>query len=87
MPNHVHVVIEIWEKYSLAVVLHSWKSYTAHEANRLLHRSGSFWFREYHDRFIRDSEHLSDAVKYVENNPVTAGLAKTKEEWPWGSAL
>ncbi len=86
MPNHVHAIIEILAKYSLAEILHSWKSYSAHEANKILSRSGKFWFREYHDRFIRDSEHLANAVEYVENNPVKAGLAVKKEEWRWSSA-
>jgi len=86
MPNHVHTTVEIWEGWSLAGVLHSWKSYTAHEANKLLDRLGKFWFREYHDRFIRDENHLANAVTYVESNPVAAGLVKAKEEWKWSSA-
>ncbi len=86
MPNHVHVIVEVWEAFSLAQIAHSWKSYTAHEANKLLNRSGTFWFREYHDRFIRNDQHLADAVEYVESNPVKAGLAGTKAEWKWSSA-
>jgi REP element-mobilizing transposase RayT len=86
MPNHVHVVVEILEKYLLEEILHSWKSYSAHEANKLLGRCGSFWFREYHDRDIRNTNHLEDAIAYVENNPVKAGLTRTKEEWQWSSA-
>ena len=86
MPNHVHVILEIWGEWPLAGVLHSWKSFTAHEANKVLCRTGEFWFREYHDRFIRDEEHLADAVAYVENNPVIAGLVRTKGEWRWSSA-
>jgi putative transposase len=86
MPNHVHSIIEILEKHYLAEILHSWKSYSSHEANKILRRSGKFWFREYHDRFIRDSEHLASAVEYVENNPVSAGLVAKKEYWRWSSA-
>jgi len=86
MPNHVHILIEIWKDLSLDKILHSWKSYTAHEANRVLHRSGAFWFREYHDRYVRNDRHLADAVEYVENNPVKAGLIRKKEEWKWSSA-
>jgi REP element-mobilizing transposase RayT len=86
MPNHVHVIIETREEYPLADILHSWKSYSAHEANKLLRRSGIFWFREYHDRLIRDGEHLAAAIEYVENNPVKAGLVSAKEKWQWSSA-
>jgi REP element-mobilizing transposase RayT len=73
-------------KYTLSEILHAWKSYIAHKANKLLNRSGAFWFREYHDRFIRDPEHLAAAVKYVETNPVKARLVTKKEEWEWSSA-
>ena len=86
MPNHVHVLVEVSESWSLASVVQSWKSYTAHVANRILGRSGDFWLREYFDRFIRDERHLSRAVLYIERNPVKAGLIHAPEEWTWSSA-
>ncbi len=73
-------------KASLASIIHSWKSFTAHEANKLLGRKGEFWFREYYDRFIRDENHFDVCVNYIEENPVKAGLATVREEWPWSSA-
>lgn len=87
MPNHIHVLIETWEGWSLGDVVHAWKSFTAHAANRILGRSGDFWFREYFDRFIRDDRHFSRAVNYIENNPVKAGLVGRREEWRWSSAF
>lgn len=86
MPNHVHVLVELGEDWPLAGILQSWKSYTAHEANKILKRSGDFWFREYFDRFIRDDRHFRDVVNYIEQNPVKAGLVRTQEEWRWSSA-
>ena len=86
MPNHVHTIFEIHGKCSFDEIMHSWKSYTTHEANKILGRSGKFWFREYFDRFIRDSEHLASAIEYVENNPVKAGLVSRKEDWRWSSS-
>jgi REP element-mobilizing transposase RayT len=86
MPNHVHALIETRESFPLADVLHSWKSYTSHEANKLLQRHGEFWQREYLDRFVRNAEHYESVIAYIEENPVKAGLAKLKTEWPWSSA-
>jgi|GEM_PF-279174 len=82
MPNHVHVLIEGWDRWPLADIVQSWKSFTAKEANRLLNRTGIFWFREYHDRFIRDETHFANAVEYIHQNPVRAGLANSPQEWP-----
>jgi REP element-mobilizing transposase RayT len=83
MPNHVHVVFEPIGRHTLAAILHTWKSFTAHEANRVLGRSGPFWQREYFDHLIRDENSLQRIVKYVVENPRKAGL----RNWPWVSDL
>ena len=85
MPNHVHALIEVW-LVPLGKILQSWKSHTSKEANRILGRKGTFWAEDYFDRYIRDEEHLRRAVRYIENNPVRAGLATAPEDWPWSSA-
>ncbi len=86
MPNHVHALIDPWERWPLAGVVHAWKSFTAHEINKLLNRSGAVWQREYHDRFIRDADHLANAIRYIHENPVKAGLVAKPAEWRWSSA-
>jgi REP element-mobilizing transposase RayT len=86
MPNHVHVLCEMQEQYPLSHVVHSWKSFTAQRANPLLGRSGTFWAREYYDRFVRDDAHLRRAMAYIEGNPARAGLVETPESWRFGSA-
>ena len=42
MPNHVHTLMTRFESDELERIFHSLKSYTAHEANKMLHRSGQF---------------------------------------------
>ena len=79
MPNHVHVLIEVNEGWSLSRIMHGWRSYTAKEANRILGRTGRFWMEEYYDRYIRDDNHLQKTINYILNNPANAGL----DEWPW----
>ena len=86
MPNHVHALAEMHATHPLAEIVQSWKSFTAHEANRVLGRKGEFWQREYHDRYIRDGEHLEFARNYIEQNPVKARLCAKAEDWQWSSA-
>ena len=86
MPNHVHALIETGAGFPLAEVLHSWKSFTAKAANKILRRHGEFWQREYFDRYIRNAEHYAEAIAYIEENPVRAGLARVKTDWPCSSA-
>ncbi len=86
MPNHVHVVVEPMNDHQLGGIVHSWKSFSAKEANRQLGRTGPFWHRDYFDRFIRDEGHLARTIDYVENNPVKAGLVSERAAWLWSSS-
>jgi valyl-tRNA synthetase len=79
MPNHVHVVVRPLGEHQLADILHSWKSFTAKEANRILNRAGQFWQEEYYDHVIRDEADFQHALEYVISNPEQAGL----DDWPW----
>jgi len=78
MPNHVHVILRLPEDAELGKILHSWKSFTAKEANHVLGRTGPFWQREYYDHLVRDGK-LERFIRYVVQNPVKAGL----HDWPW----
>lgn len=46
----------------------------------------ALWQRDYWDRFIRNDRHFLIAKRYIEENPVVAGLATSPEAWSWGSA-
>ena len=74
MPNHVHVLFRLGEVEDLAKVVHSWKSFTAHEINKARGTSGPVWQDEYFDRIVRDESHLHRLVGYIERNPEKAGL-------------
>ena len=67
-------------------MLHSWKSFTAQQANKELKLGGEFWAREYYDRFMRNEQHMAQAIAYIEQNPVKAGLVDKPEAWPFSSA-
>ena len=85
MPNHVHVLVTPIANHTLTSIVHSWKSYTANRANRLLGRRGPFWMQEYFDRAIRDENHFIATVEYIEHNPVKAGLCAEPADWIWSS--
>ncbi|MBI4165557.1 MAG: transposase [Acidobacteria bacterium] len=79
MPNHVHVVMEVLGHNTLARILHSWKSYSANQANAILGRNSKFWQREYFDHLLRTPLHVDRAIRYVVENPAKAGL----QNWTW----
>lgn len=86
MPNHAHMLLTLCEGHELSAILHSLKSYTANEANKLLRRKGQFWQPESFDRYVRDANHFAKVIAYIENNPVKARLCKKPEDWPFSSA-
>jgi len=86
MPNHVHLLLTPKPGYSLSEIVHSCKSYTSNQANKLLNQTGRFWFPEPFDRFMRDYEHFEKTFDYIENNPVKAGLCEKPSDWRFSSA-
>ena len=86
MPNHVHVLVRLLGTASLGFIVKRWKATTALQINRLMENRGSLWMRDYHDRLIRDLDHLENSKAYIRFNPVRAGLCGTPKEWRFSSA-
>lgn len=85
MPNHVHLLGT--PAIALPDLMQRIKGATALWANRLLGRSGrKFWQEEYFDRIVRNRTEFTRIQRYIEWNPVKAGLAATPEEFPWSSS-
>jgi len=85
MPNHVHVLVEIWQTPQ-AQLVKDWKGFSARRINRVLNRRGKLWQDDYWDRYVRDEAHYRKVIHYIESNPVKAGLVKSLEQWPFSSA-
>ena len=85
MPNHVHLLMR--PAGELSRVLSNLKGRSARAANLVLNRTGQpFWAKDYFDRWIRDSAQAERTVRYIEQNPVRAGLCRLAEDWRWSSA-
>jgi type I restriction enzyme R subunit len=69
MPNHVHVLFQPLAGWPLEGILHSWKSYTAKEVNKLLGTSGPIWQEDYWDQMVRSGEQWHAYRGYIERNP------------------
>ncbi|MEQ8821431.1 MAG: transposase [Sumerlaeia bacterium] len=70
MPNHVHVLFQPMLGWPLEEILHSWKSFTAKEVNKLRGTEGPFWQKDYWDRMVRNEEQWHAYRSYIERNPV-----------------
>jgi putative transposase len=84
MPNHVHLLV------TPQVLATRWlgplKGFTSYRANQILGRQGHFWQDESYDHVVKSGEEFERIRKYIECNPVTAGLVGAVEEFRWSSA-
>jgi putative transposase len=86
MANHVHILID--PETRLARITKAIKNHTARLANVILGRTGlPFWQDESYDHWVRGPEELAKIVRYIETNPVAAGLVSRGEDWRWSSAF
>jgi putative transposase len=85
MSNHAHFVVVPRQERSLAR--------TFGEAHRRYTRMvnfregwrGHLWQERFHS-YPMDERHLLAAFRYVERNPVDAGLVEREEDWEWSSS-
>jgi putative transposase len=85
MPNHVHLIMVPDEEDGLrCAVAEAHRRYTRMINFRQGWR-GHLWQERFHS-FVMDEQHLLAAVRYVERNPLRAGLCRSVEDWRWSSA-
>ena len=85
MPTHLHLAGIPTTATTLADTLSLAQSgYTKH-FNRRYHRRGSLWYERYYACPL-EGAHLLNALRYIERNPVRAGLVNHAWEYPWSSA-
>jgi REP element-mobilizing transposase RayT len=85
MSNHVHILIN--PHAPIPRITRAIKSYSAKHANIVLGRTGQpFWALESYDRWVRGPEEFEKIVRYIEFNPLKAGVVSAPEEYRWSSA-
>jgi REP element-mobilizing transposase RayT len=69
MPNHVHVLVTPLGERWLSGILHTWKSFTSHQVNRVTGRRGILWQKESFDHIVRNATSLEKFRQYIRDNP------------------
>ena len=85
MRNHIHLIAVPEEENSLAVCLRRTHGRYSQYSNARRVRSGHLWQNRFFSCAMEES-HLWSAIRYVELNPVRAGLVPTAEDFRWSSA-
>ncbi|MCX5850004.1 MAG: transposase [Deltaproteobacteria bacterium] len=85
MPNHVHFICVPQKIDSLARTFNTLHMRYSQYMNKKQGACGHLWQGRFFS-CILDEKHLFAAVRYVENNPVRAGIVKSQGEYHWSSA-
>jgi putative transposase len=85
MPNHVHLILVPSSCDGLAAVMRRTQGRYTRAINAREGRVGHLWQARFAS-FVMDEPYLLACARYVELNPVRAGLATRAEHWPWSSA-
>ena len=85
MPNNVHLVMVPSQEDGLRAVLGETHRQYTRSINFREGWRGHLWQERYHS-FVMDEQYLLATVRYVERNPLVAGLCSAPQDWPWSSA-
>ena len=85
MPNHVHLIAAPHDPDGLTRAISEVHRRYSQMINRRFDWKGHLWQTRYASCPM-DQTHLLAAARYIERNPVRAGLVKKSEDWSWSSA-
>jgi putative transposase len=85
MPNHVHLVLQPQSAGGLSRMMH-WVMTSHVQRHRKRHETiGRVWQGRFKAFPIQESAHFVTVLRYVERNPLRAGLVHSSAEWKWSS--
>ncbi|MBI5779628.1 MAG: transposase [Planctomycetes bacterium] len=86
MTNHIHLLVKPDKMESLAKMMQGLNvSYTRY-INKRYKRTGRLLEGRYHSCIIDEEPYLWAVARYIEQNPLRAGMVKAPEEYPYSSA-
>ena len=85
MTNHLHLLATPKQPDGLAKVMRSVGTRYAMHINMTRQRTGALWEGRYRTALIDTERYFLTCSRYIELNPVRAGLAKTPGAYRWSS--
>jgi putative transposase len=85
MTNHIHLLASPESEASLPKMMQCLGGHYARYFNKCYRRSGSPWEGRYKTSLIDSDEYLLKCYRYIELNPVRAGMVETPQQYRWSS--
>jgi putative transposase len=85
MSNHVHLLLTPGTPTSLARLMQSIGRRYVRYVNSTYRRSGTLWEGRFKSTVVDSDRYLMTCMRYVESNPVRAGMVAEPAAYPWSS--
>jgi putative transposase len=85
MTNHVHLLLTPSDTAGLALLMKRLAARQTRYRNRKEKRSGTLWEGRYKSSIVQNDRHLLACCRYIELNPVRAGMVVAPDDYPWSS--
>ena len=87
MTNHVHLLVTPTRRDSISrMVQHVGRKYVTH-VNRVYRRTGTLWEGRHKGSLICSEDYSLACSRYIELNPVRAGMVQAPADYRWSSHL
>lgn len=85
MGNHIHLLATPSTHHGLANAMRAQGNCYVQAFNQRHERSGPLWQGRFHSSMVDSDAYLLSVYRYIELNPVRAGLVAAAEDHPWSS--
>lgn len=85
MTNHVHLLLSGATSSSAGDLMKALGQRYVQYANRTYQRSGTLWEGRFRSCLIQEDRYLLSCQRYIELNPVRAGMVEHPADYPWSS--
>lgn len=86
MTNHVHLLVTPDSEGGISKLMQYLGRHYVHYINKAYRRSGTLWERRFRASLVESEEYLLALYRYIELNPVRAGMVGAAEDYRWSSA-
>jgi len=85
MTNHVHLLLTPTAMDSCARLMRRLSQLHTQYVNRTYRRTGTLWEGRFHSSIVQSESYLLTCYRYVERNPLDAGLCERLDQYEWSS--
>ena len=85
MSNHFHILLKVHNGDDLPKIMHGITQSYSYYYRKMYHRAGYVYQNRYKSFLVEDDTYLLECGRYIERNPLRAGMVKDLSHYHWSS--